>query len=135
MILLDTHALLWLIDDHDRLGRQARRRITNSTGDIHLSAMSFWEIAMLIDKRRIALAMPLKGWMERLFATGGFKTVSIDPAIAVDAGSLPGAIHGDPCDRTIIATARSLVCPILTADRAILDYAALGHVLAIDAGR
>jgi PIN domain nuclease of toxin-antitoxin system len=135
VILLDTHVLLWLVEGHDRLGRQTKRRIESEAGDIHLSAMSFWEIAMLIDKRRIALAMPLEAWMERLFATGGFKTVGIDPAIAADAGSLPDRIHGDPCDRMLIATARSMACPILTGDGAILDYAALGHVAAIDAGR
>jgi len=134
MILLDTQTLLWLTEDR-RLGVQARRRIDANTGNIHLSAISFWEIAMLIDKRRIALAMPLQDWMRRLFDTGGFRTVVVDPAIAADAGSLPGNIHGDPCDRIIIATARSLGCPILTSDHAILDYAALGHVEALDATR
>ncbi len=134
MILLDTQILLWLTED-ERLGARTRRRIDANTGNIHLSAISFWEIAMLIDKRRIALAMPLQDWMRRLFDTGGFRTVSIDPAIATDAGSLPGDLHGDPCDRIIIATARSLGCALLTSDRAILDYAAQGHVEAIDATR
>ena len=134
MILLDTQALLWLTED-GRLGAQARRRIDADAGDIHLSAISFWEIAMLVDKRRIALVMPLQEWMRRLFDTGGFRTVALDPIIAADAGSLPGNPHGDPCNRIIIATARSLGCPILTVDRAILDYAAQGHVEAIDATR
>jgi PIN domain nuclease of toxin-antitoxin system len=134
MILLDTQALLWLTED-ERLGVEARKLIDAETGNLHLSAISFWEIAMLIDKRRIALAMPLDSWMQRLFETGGFTMVAVNPAIAADAGSLPGKIHGDPCDRIIIATARSLGCPVLTADGLIIDYAAQGHVQAIDATR
>jgi PIN domain nuclease of toxin-antitoxin system len=134
MILLDTQTLLWLTED-GRLGAKARRRIDADTGNIHLSAISFWEIAMLIEKRRIALAMPLQDWMQRLFDTGGFRTVGVGPAIAADAGSLPGNLHGDPCDRIIIGTARSLGCPILTSDHAILDYSTQGHVQALDATR
>lgn len=134
MILLDTQALLWLTED-ERLGARARQLIDAETGNLHLSAISFWEIAMLADKRRIVLATTLESWMQRLFETGGFRTIAVDLAIAADAGSLPGNIHGDPCDRIIVATARSLGCAVLTADRAILAYAALGHVQAIDAAR
>lgn len=133
MILLDTHVLLWLTEDSKRLGAKARKRIEADSGDVHLSAMSFWEIAMLVDKQRIALSMPLAQWTERLMDLGKFRIISIDAAIARDAGALPGDIHGDPSDRMIIATARSLGCPVLTADGPILAYAAKGHVEALDA--
>lgn len=135
MILLDTHVLLWLVEDGKRLGTTARKRIEAEAGDVYLSAMSFWEIAMLADKRRIALSMPMPQWSERLLGQGHFRVVPVDAVIASDAGALPGDIHGDPSDRMIIATARSLVCPILTVDRPILAYAVRGHVEAIDAGR
>jgi PIN domain nuclease of toxin-antitoxin system len=135
MILLDTHALLWLVEGSDRLGLKARKRIEANTGDIQLSAMSFWEIAMLIDKGRIALSLPLTMWTERLLGLGSFRVTSISAAIASDAGGLPGDVHGDPSDRMIIATARSLGCPIMTADRHILTYAGKGHVEALDATR
>ena len=135
MILLDTHVLLWLVEDGKRLGAKARRRIEADAGDIYLSAMSFWEIAMLVDKQRIVLSMPQAQWRERLLGSGGFRIIPVDAAIASDAGALPGDIHGDPSDRMIIATARSLDCPMLTVDRHILAYAAKGHVEAIDAAR
>lgn len=134
MILLDTHVLLWVTEDSKRLGAKARKRIEEETGDIHLSAMSFWEIAMLVNKQRIALSMPQAQWRERLLGSGGFRIVPVDAAIASDAGSLTD-IHGDPCDRILIATARSLGCPILTVDGPVLAYAAKGHVEALDAGR
>jgi PIN domain nuclease of toxin-antitoxin system len=135
MILLDTPVLLWLVGGSERLGARARKRIEADAGDIHLSAMSFWEIAMLADKRRIILAMPMTQWRERLLSLGSFKIASVDAEIASDAGALPGDIHGDPSDRIIIATARALACPIATTDRAILAYAKAGHVAAIDARR
>ncbi|CUS43298.1 MAG: type II toxin-antitoxin system VapC family toxin [Pseudomonadota bacterium] len=135
MILLDTHVLLWLVEGGKSLGAKARKRIEADVGDVHLSAMSFWEIAMLADKRRIALSMPQTQWTERLLGLGHFKVAPVDAAIAGDAGALPGDIHGDPCDRLIVATARWLGCPLLTVDRHILDYADKGHVEAIDAGR
>ncbi|CAN5698215.1 type II toxin-antitoxin system VapC family toxin [soil metagenome] len=135
MILLDTHVLLWLVEDGKRLGATARKRIEMEAGGVYLSAVSFWEIAMLADKQRIALSMPMTQWYERLLSQGHFKVEPVDAAIASDAGSLPGDIHGDPSDRMIIATARSLGCPMLTVDRHILAYAAKGHVEALDAAR
>lgn len=133
VILLDTHVLLWLVEGSERLGAKACKRIEADAGDVHLAAMSFWEIAMLADKQHIVLSMPLAQWRERLLSPGGFKIVTIDAAIASDAGALPGDIHGDPSDRIIIATARALACPIVTADRARLEYAKAGHVAVIDA--
>ena len=61
--------------------------------------------------------------------------VPIEPAIAVDSVRLPGSFHADPADRFIVATSRHLASPLVTADRAILAYAAGGHVRAIDAAR
>ncbi len=135
MILLDTHVLLWLVEGSERLGTRARERIEADAGDIHLSAISFWEIAMLVDKQRIALSMPLARWREQVLSLGSFKIASVDVEIASDAGALPGDIHGDPSDRMIIATARSLGCPMLTVDRHILAYGAKGHVDILDAAR
>ena len=57
------------------------------------------------------------------------------PAIALDSVRLPGDFHADPADRLIIATARYWRVPLFTADQAILDYAAGGHVRTADASR
>ena len=59
----------------------------------------------------------------------------IEPAIAIDSMRLPGNLHADPADHLIVATARYRSAPLLTADRAILDYAAGGHVRIVDASR
>jgi PIN domain nuclease of toxin-antitoxin system len=134
MILLDTNVLLWRAGEDRRLGKRARRAIDRAVdrNAACVSVISLWEMAMLIRKRRIKLAQPLREWSRIAFGSPGLRLLPMDERIAIDAGELEG-IHGDPADRTIIATARALACPLLTADREILDYAAQGFVQAIDA--
>jgi PIN domain nuclease of toxin-antitoxin system len=134
VILLDTQSLLWLAFMEARFGRDTQAMLQESMEPLSCSAISFWEMAMLVDKRRIALSSPLDQWIQQA-RRSGLSVADVSAEIGIDAGSLPGDIHGDPADRIIIATARALNCPLLTADRAILDYAAQGHVRAIDASR
>lgn len=136
MILLDTNVLLWRVDDEKRLSEDARQAIDQAAGrnEACVSAISFWEMAMLIRKRRITLDRPLREWSRIVCGSNGLRLVPVDDAVAIDAGELEG-IHGDPADRTIIATARMLACPLFTSDRKILAYAEAGHLRAIDARR
>ena len=134
MILLDTHALIWLAAGTSDLGSKALRAIEEQP-ERRMSAMVAWELAMLVDKRRIALESPLDIWLDQAMRGFGIVEVPVTSAIGRDAGGLQGNIHGDPCDRIMIATARALGCPLVTSDRAILRYAANGHLKAIDARR
>jgi PIN domain nuclease of toxin-antitoxin system len=134
MILLDTNVLLWRARQDERLGKRAIQAMDeavdrNAAG---VSAISLWEIATLIRRRRIALDQPLREWSRIAFGSPGLRLLPVDEAIAIDAGELQG-IRGDPGDRIIIATARRLGCPLMTADQAILGYAAAGGLQAIDA--
>lgn len=135
MILLDTQILIWFSQGDQRLREEARKIIGDEAtkDEIAVSPISFWEVAMLIKKNKLSLGMDVVDWTEAILRQPRIKIEPISPAIAVDAGRLPGEIHGDPADRLIVSTARSLVCPLLTADRKILDYAAQGHLHAIKA--
>lgn len=137
MILLDTNILLWMAEGDDRLGRKARRRIDEevAAGNVIVSAISFWEIGMLIEKSRISLSMPLADFAEMLVQRREIEMVSVDTTIAIETANLPPGLHGDPGDRMLVATARHLACPVVTTDGKILAYAAQGHVRAIDASR
>ena len=137
MILIDTQALVWLIEANARLGSEAKMVVEQERADegVMIAPISAWEAAMLVDKGKIALSRPVAAWFEAVLTESGFDLAELTVAIGADAGSLPGSIHGDPADRLIIATARALGCPLLTSDRAILAYAAAGHVQAIDARR
>ncbi len=136
MILLDTHVLVWLVEDDGRLGPGARSEIERArdAAGLGASAITPWEIAMLVAKGGLHLALEVGTWVDRALALPGVDLLPIEPAIAVDSVRLPGQFHADPADRLIVATARHWPATLLTADQAILRYAADGHFDAIDAG-
>ena len=137
MILLDTHVVVWAVEGHRRLGGAAGARIEEARrmDRVGISAITPWEIALLVEKGRLRLALEVGAWMKTLLGARGIDLLPIEPAIALDSVRLPGDFHADPADRLIVATARYWRAPLLTADRAILDYAADGHMQAMDASR
>ena len=137
MILLDTQVLVWSSFGDERLSAVSRNRLADAMleGELFMSPISAWEIAMLADKGRLRLEMPAQDWIAQAAQSHGVRWTGLLPRTAATAGSLPGRLHGDPADRIIIASAREAGCPVLTSDRKILDYAEAGHVRAIDARR
>jgi PIN domain nuclease of toxin-antitoxin system len=135
LIVIDTHVLIWAVQDDNRLGSNARNILAAATASngVHVSAMTPWEIAMLAQKGRLALGREVGAWIIAAMALPGIILAPIEPVIAIDSVRLPGRLHGDPADRLIIATARHAGLPLLTADGAILEYGALGHVIVVDA--
>lgn len=135
MIVLDTHALVWAVNGDERLGKKTQSLIseTSRTGRVAISAITPWEIALLVEKGRLGLANETRAWIEAALALPGIFLAAIEPAIAIDSVRLPGEFHADPADRLIIATARYHNAPLVTADRAILSYAAGGPLEAFDA--
>ena len=85
-----------------------------------VSAMTFWEIALLAGKRRVALGPPLQHW-RRDFLAQGLLEVPVTGAIGIAAAELHG-FHADPSDRIIVATTYELDATLLTADRRILGW-------------
>lgn len=136
MIVIDTHALVWFIQGDPRLSDGALTAIVDAAaGDgVAIPSIMTWEVAMLLAKERLVLPLPAHGWFDQVLGIDGFFLAELTQAIGIDAGMLP-AIHGDPADRLMIATARDYDCPLLTADGRILEYAAEGHLKAIDARR
>jgi len=134
VILIDTHPMIWFTLGEQRLGEKARRTIVDGAQKEALvfSPIGFWEASMLIRKGRVRFEISIQEWAHTILENG-VALIGISSEIAVDAGQLPHSIHGDPADRILVATARALSCPLLTADRKILGYAAAGHLQAIDA--
>lgn len=123
MILLDTHIWVWWVHLDARLTEFHQRVIRESepTG-IGVSVISCWEVAKLVEYGRITLPLPIAEWMELALAYPGVQLVSLTPLIAIKSSRLPGPFHRDPADQIIVATARVLDCPLLTADARILAY-------------
>lgn len=134
-LVLDTHVWLWFLSGEQRLGRPAKKAIEDAIGGgvAVISAITPWEVSMLVAERRLTLSRPTSDWLTAYLSCPGFSLHPLSVSIAVDSNALPGSCHGDPADRIIIATARVLDMPLVTADREILHYASGGHVKAIDA--
>ena len=132
-ILLDTCAAIWLANG-DPIAPAAMRAIQeagNGAG-VFVSPVSAWEIGLLSrprgNRQPMAFLPDPKTWFARLMAAPGVKEAPLTAAIAVDASWLPGAIHGDPGDRLMVATARDRGLPLVTRDAAILAYSRQGFV-------
>lgn len=120
-MLLDTHALVWLRLGDLRLGSHARREIEEAwqADDLAVSAMSYWEAAMLTARGRIRLPVDAGAWRRENLDQGVIE-IPVDGSIAMRAGLLQD-LHGDPADRIIVATALE-GHRLVTADRRILDW-------------
>ncbi len=121
MILLDTATWIWRASEPKRLSRTAKRSIDEG-GRLLLSAISIWEVAMLVAKRRIALDRSLDAWVDAALTLPGVELVQLEPAIAIRSTTLPGDFHPDPADRIIVATALERSVTIVTPDERIRAY-------------
>ena len=100
-----------------------------------LSAISPWEVAMLVSKGRLTLNRDVGEWIASAVSLPGIRLEPIRPEIAVASTRLSGNLNADPADRLIVATARYLSAVLVTDDANLLDYAASGHLKAIRAGQ
>lgn len=132
MLLLDTHVLVWLVEGDARLGVQARETIEQERG-LFYSSITAWEMGMLVRVGRMHLSRTAEATLAHVRDVLQVLELATDSDIALDAGLLPRSIHGDPADRIIMASARALDCPLVTADEKILAHAAAGHLRAVDA--
>ena len=125
VILLDTHILLWWAGGNpELLSADAAAAITAAItgGEIAVSSISAWEIAMLVDRGRLALSMDVAAWLAVVQEIEALRFIPVDHEIGVKAVELPGVFHKDPADRMIVATARKLGVPLVTADEKIRMY-------------
>jgi PIN domain nuclease of toxin-antitoxin system len=126
LIVLDTHVLLWWVGGDSLLSAKARSAIqkerTTEHGQILISAISAWEIAMLVEKGRLTLSMSVDDWLAAVAEVEPVSFVPIDNATGVQSVSLPDNFHKDPGDRLIVALARHMNAPLLTSDEKIKAY-------------
>jgi PIN domain nuclease of toxin-antitoxin system len=121
VIVLDTATWIWRASDPKRLTTSARRAIDEAERAL-VCAISVWEVAMLVAKRRIQLDRPVEQWVDIALALPGIQLAALEPAIAVRSTKLPGEFHPDPADRIIVATALENAVSIVTPDERIRSY-------------
>lgn len=122
VIVLDTHALLWMDRNDPMLGPQSRALIENTwrSDVVAVSAISFWETALLADRGRIVLPVPAEAWRLDLLQAG-LREIAVDGRVALLATRLEG-LHRDPADRFIVATSLQLGATLVTADGQLLGW-------------
>jgi len=117
VILLDTHALVWLLGDDLKLSPRARAAIREQVllkNPIAISDVTLYEIAWLVERKRIEIKAPLERYLEAVQRRFVARRVTV--AIAAKAASLPREHLSDPMDRIIAATACVEGLDLLTAD-------------------
>ena len=134
-VLLDTHALVWLVEGNTKLRPAARSMIQKAADGSRatVSAITPWEIALLVSKGRLRLGADVMHWIREALAKPGVQLAPLEPEIAVASTRLPFEMHPDPADRILVATARHLGATLVTADKALLELARNGHFKALDA--
>ena len=93
-----------------------------------VSPFTAWEVAMLVSKGRLALALNPDLWFQRFCDLPGVTLAAMPPSVLVASTTLPGQTLGGPADRILIATARAFGYVLVTRDEKILEYGAHGHV-------
>jgi len=124
VIVLDTHAWIWWATDPKRLSPNGRHAIEEATL-LGICAISTWEIARLVEHRRLDLDRPVLTWVKQALALPRMTLLELTPERAVAAASLGDVLHGDPADRMIVATAISIRAPVVTKDRVLRQCAAV----------
>lgn len=123
MILLDTHIWVWWVHGEDRLKPAYRDAIAaHEEVGIGVSAISCWEIAKLVQNKRLVLPCPTLEWLDQALGYPGVRLIDLSPRICAESTELPGAFHKDPADQIIVATARVLECQLLSEDELIREY-------------
>jgi PIN domain nuclease of toxin-antitoxin system len=115
-LLLDTHIWLWSLREPQRLGRRALHALHDPENELWLSPISLWEALMLARKGRISIHGDLASWQTR--ATARFREAPLTYEVVLAAHQL--ALHSDPADRFLAATAKVLGLTLVTADERLL---------------
>ena len=119
MILLDTHALIWLAIAPENLSKNASEaiRAANQSGGLAISAITLWELAWLTTHNRLEINGTPDAIVEEFSSRTAILPITV--RIALLASQLPPTYSSDPCDRLIGATAISEGIALITKDRTI----------------
>ena len=121
-VLLDTNAIIWAVEAHERLGPDSRNIADAALREdrLFVSAISFWEVALLAKRGRLVLAYPSGEWRQIALSLG-IEELPLTGEIGIRAAELDG-LPGDPADRMITATAMAQGATLITADACILEW-------------
>lgn len=123
-ILVDTHIWLWHLNGDNTLPNRIKKIIDASAteNELYLSAISIWEIAMLVSKNKIQLNTSCQAWINKSLSLPGISLIPLSPEIAIESCELLGNFHGDPADRIIVASAKIENLCLISRDKKLGSY-------------
>jgi len=119
--LLDTAIFLWSLSEPEKLNKKAQHLLVAGNGELYLSAVSAWEIAIKSESGKLRLADPPIDYVLNRIKLLGLRPLQITHVHALSTCGLPPH-HQDPFDRLLIAQARSEDMVVMTADRLFSKY-------------
>jgi PIN domain nuclease of toxin-antitoxin system len=125
-LLIDTHALIWYVDQDQLLTPVAHAAITDPANELLLSAATVWELAIKTGQKKLALSLPYRDWMNKAVADLGLTILPVTVEYADKQAGLP-THHKDPFDRLLIAQALVEGVSVVCAD-AIFDAYGVSRV-------
>lgn len=135
MYVLDTHVACWAALDADKLIPETRQVVEQAllSDDLYIANITLWEIAMLIQKQRLIVTLPLQEWIDQLVKMLRLHVIPMTVQIVADSVQLPLGFHADPADQLIVATTRCLKGTLITRDEKILEWSQKGFVKTLKA--
>ena len=124
MIVLDTHAWIWWVSSPNLLSNDGRMAIeaASKSGQVYVSTISVWEIALLVKRGRLELTMNVDDWLRHCEALPELYFIPVNNSIALRSVQIADFASGDPADRIILATALALGTPLVTKDERMHAY-------------
>ena len=118
-LLLDTHIWLWSALDPSRLSKRVKAALEDPSNELWLSPVSVWETLVLARKKRVILEPSAEQWVRRALHDLPVREAPMTHDVAIRSESLR-AIHKDPADRFVMATALTYQLTLVTADQRLL---------------
>ena len=121
MILLDTHVLVWMVSDSQRLSRIAARELRKAEqkGELAIASITLWELALLYHHGRLRASGSIESAIRVIIEKSQVQVIEITPEIAALTTTFPETYPKDPGDRLIGATARAYGLTLVTQDEQI----------------
>ena len=127
MILLDTHALIWLASSSQNLSAKAIHLITANASRLHISVVSAWEISILVRKGRLELPLAPERYVEEAVEHLALLEIPLEREIVQHSVMLPD-FHNDPFDRVLVAECLAKRFTLISSDKLIARYPGI-HVV------
>jgi PIN domain nuclease of toxin-antitoxin system len=114
-LLLDSHSLIWAVDDPSRLSPAALTALRDPASELLLSAATVWELSIKVGLGKLTLSSSYRDWMNQAIADLDLSILPVTVEYAAAQASLPWH-HRDPFDRLLIAQSLIETIPVISAD-------------------